>query len=91
MTALVFVRVLYGIVNFYTFLIFIYILFSWFPHDRGILRDIYNVLGTVCEPYLGLFRKLIPPVGGAGMAIDFSPIIAIVVLQLLMRVVVRLV
>ena len=32
---------------------------------------------TICDPYLNLFRGIIPPVGG----IDFSPILAFVVLN----------
>jgi YggT family protein len=38
----------------------------------GFLRDI-------CEPFLRIFRRLIPTVGG----IDFSPLLAIVTLQII--------
>lgn len=72
--------------NFYTILIIIYCLFSWFPHESGLGYDIYHVLETICEPYLGVFRKMIPSMGG----IDFSPVIAIIVLELVVRVVARL-
>ena len=34
----------------------------------------------VTDPYLRLFRRIIPPVGGGGFALDLSPIIAIIVL-----------
>ena len=44
----------------YSMVLFVYVIMSWLPTDRGILGDIYRVLGKVCEPYLGLFRKLIP-------------------------------
>lgn len=83
-------NIIYGLFNFYTGVIFVYILLSWFPHDHGFLGDVYNVLGRVCEPFLGLFRRFIPPIGGNGMAIDISPIIAILVLQLVVQLVVRL-
>ena len=66
----------------YAWVIFIYVILSWFPHETGIMAKIYDALGTVCEPYLKLFRKFIPPVGGRGAAIDFSPIVAFIVLQL---------
>lgn len=33
---------------------------------------------TVCDPYLGLFRGIIPPLGGT---LDLSPILAFVVLN----------
>ena len=58
---------------------------SWFPHEKGIMKDIYDVLGSVCEPYLGLFRKIIPPMGN----IDFSPVFAVIVLELVARLIVK--
>lgn len=78
-------RVFMAAADFYVGLIFIYILMSWFPNMRGIVRDLYDALGRLCEPYLGLFRRILPPLGGPGMSIDFSPIIAIIVLQLVAR------
>ncbi len=80
------IRALTTIVNFYVFLIIIYVLLSWFPHERGFMNDVYNVLGSICEPYLGLFRKIIPAMGG----VDFSPVIAVIVLQLVVQVIGRL-
>ena len=85
-----FVNILWQVVNFYVILIIIYCILSWVPHERGFFRDLYNVLGSICEPFLGLFRKLIPPVGGGGVALDISPIIAILVLQLLMVLISRI-
>ncbi|HSD80045.1 MAG TPA: YggT family protein [Solirubrobacteraceae bacterium] len=77
----------------YTLLIIAYILSSLFfafggrvPYARwssallGFLRD-------VCEPYLGLFRRFIPAVG----PLDFSPIVAILVLQIVGGIIVNLV
>ena len=65
--------------QFYGTLIFIYVLMSWFP-IRGAIYDIYKVLGSVVEPYLSLFRNLIPTVG----AFDFSPLVAYFVLQIVL-------
>ena len=67
--------------SFYGLLIFVYVLMSWFP-ARGIIYDVYRVIGSLVEPYLGLFRRVIPPMGN----IDLSPIIAYFVLQLLVGV-----
>lgn len=39
-----------------------------------------NPLSTICDPYLNLFRGLIPPIGGT---FDLSPILAFIVLDLL--------
>ena len=61
---------------------------SWFPiRSGGIMEDISYALRTLVEPYLGIFRRLIPPMGG----IDWSPVIAILVLSLLENLVLRLV
>lgn len=70
------VRAVAAILELYSALIFIYVLMSWFP-VRGTLYDAYRVIGSVVEPYLNLFRNLIPPLGG----MDFSPWVAILVLQ----------
>ena len=69
-------------VDFYVGLVLIYVLMSWLPRTTSWVADVYRVLGSICEPYLGLFRRIIPPIGGM---IDISPILAIVVLQLLAR------
>ena len=77
----------------YVIIIFAYILtqliFSFggrVPYSRwssavlGFLRD-------VCEPYLGLFRRFIPPIG----PVDISPIVAILVLQIVGQIIVGLI
>ncbi|MCD8316678.1 MAG: YggT family protein [Eggerthellaceae bacterium] len=74
--------------NLYSLIIFIYCLMSWFPvHRPGILRDIYLFLGRLCDPYLNIFRRIIPTIG----MIDISPIIALIVLQLVVRLIVFLI
>lgn len=67
--------------QFYGFLIIAYVLMSWLPMNGGVVTDIYQVLATLVEPYLNLFRRFIPPMGG----MDFSPIVAILVLQFVVR------
>lgn len=77
----------------YTLLIIAYILSSFIfafggrvPYSRwssailGFLRD-------VCEPYLRIFRRFIPPIG----PLDLSPIVAILVLQIVGGIVVQLI
>ena len=72
-------------VDFYVGLIIIYILMSWLPSMPGIVGDLYQVLGRLCDPFLEIFRRIIPPIGGSGMAIDFSPVVAVLVLQIAAR------
>lgn len=71
----------------YTMILFVYVLMSWIPQKRGIVADIDTVLGRVCDPFLNLFRKFIPPIGGM---IDISPIFALLVLQFAVRLIVMI-
>lgn len=73
-------QILYYAMTFYTYAIIIYILMSWFPGARE--SSFGQMLGSIVEPYLEPFRKIIPPIGGM---IDISPIVAIFVLQFAMR------
>jgi uncharacterized protein YggT (Ycf19 family) len=66
----------------YVLLIFLYVLTSWIrlPYTPW-LRRAQDFLRDVCEPYLRLFRRLLPALG----PLDLSPVLAIVFLFLLMR------
>lgn len=76
-----------GLANAYSTIIFIYVLMSWLPTSTGVVADVYRVLGKICDPYLDLFKRLIPPIGGM---IDITPIIALLVLQFVVRLVVNI-
>ncbi len=71
----------------YCLVIFVYVMMSWFPAG-GVFSDIYRALGRICDPYLDLFRRFIPPIGGM---VDISPIVALLVLQFGVRFIVSLV
>lgn len=60
----------------YTFMIIGYVLLSWLPNARESFIGVF--LGKLVEPYLGIFRKFIPPIGGM---LDLSPILAVFALQ----------
>jgi YggT family protein len=64
-------------VTFYSYLLIIRVLLTWFP-----TIDWYNqpfaALGQITDPYLNLFRSIIPPLGG----MDFSPILAFLALNI---------
>lgn len=81
------VRLVRTLFNFYSFLILAYCLLTWFPiRPGGLLEDIGYVLQRIVGPYLGFFRKFIPPMAG----IDWSPVLAIVVLNLIENVLIGL-
>jgi YggT family protein len=61
----------------YTALLFIRVLLSWFPNINW-FDPPFSILSQLTDPYLNLFRSIIPPLGG----IDFSPILALLVLGL---------
>src|SRR5688572_13892684 len=64
----------------YFLLLFAYILLSWVRLPYSIwLNRIQRFLYDVCEPYLRIFRRILPPLG----PLDLSPIIAIVSLYII--------
>lgn len=77
----------------YFVLIFIRILLSWIPRIpyHPWLRVSVDFVHQVTDPYLNIFRRFIPPLGGGGFALDLSPILAIIVLTIIWRVVVALI
>jgi YggT family protein len=74
----------------YMILIFVRILLSWIPRIpyNPTLSAIINFIHEVTDPYLNIFRRILPPVGGGGFALDLSPIIAIIVLIIVRAIVV---
>ena len=68
--------------------LFARILLSWFPMARG--SRLVELLFMLTEPVLAPIRSLIhrSPLGGPGMMIDFSPIIAFILLRLFSSVIV---
>jgi uncharacterized protein YggT (Ycf19 family) len=77
-----FVRVF---VSVYVLLIFVYILTSWIRLPYS-LAPVQRFLYDVCEPYLRIFRRLLPPLG----PLDLSPIIGVIVLYVIQRVLISL-
>ena len=85
--ALTIARLVQTLFNFYSFLVLAYCLLSWFPiRSGGLMEDIGAILQSIVGPYLNLFRRFLPPMGG----IDWSPVLAILVLNLLENLIIRL-
>lgn len=59
----------------YTFLLLARVIGSWFPNFTR--TKIFHFLAFYTDPYLNLFRKIIPPLG----MIDISPMFAFIALQ----------
>ncbi|NER35751.1 MAG: YggT family protein [Oscillatoria sp. SIO1A7] len=61
----------------YIMLLIVRILLSWFPQINW-FDPPFSILSQLTDPYLNVFRSFVPALGG----IDFSPILAILLLQL---------
>lgn len=61
-----------------------YILTSWVPLIKN--NFIVEFLEAICEPYLKLFRKFIPPIG----MLDISPVVALIVLSVIQNLIIAL-
>jgi YggT family protein len=69
------------------------IVLSWIQMFRPIpynmpLRATVGFVEESVDPYLNIFRRLIPPIGGGRMGIDLSPMIGIILLVLVQGLVV---
>jgi YggT family protein len=77
----------------YLILIFIRILMSWIPRMpyNRYLAAFLKFVSDVTDPYLNLFRRILPPVRMGGAGLDLSPIIATIVLIFVSQIVVSLI
>ncbi len=70
--------------NLYLLAIFARIVVSWFPVQPGsTFASIVSFLYTITEPLLGPLRRAIPALRMGGMGLDLSPIIVVLLFQLL--------
>jgi YggT family protein len=77
----------------YIILILLRVLMSWVPRMpyNPTLRSVLDFISETTDPYLNLFRRILPPIGGGGLGLDLSPMIGIIVLFVLRGVVVSLI
>jgi YggT family protein len=88
-TAQNFVTVLFYV---YLLCIIAYIITSWIPLPYNVwLNRVQRFLYDVVDPYLRLFRRILPQLSVGGLGLDLSPIVAILVLSVVYRVVVGLI
>ena len=90
-TSLTLYHFVFGLFTVYTILILLNILLSFVPRIPYYpwLRAVLDFITESTDPYLNVFRAMMRPIGGsAGLALDFSPILALLVLGILNRIVV---
>ncbi len=82
-TAIAFVNAFFTV---YLILIFAYILSSWIPLPYNVwLNRVQRFLYDVVDPYLRLFRRILPGLSVGGLGLDLSPIFATIVLIVVWR------
>jgi len=71
-------------------MIIVRIFLSWVPAamNLSIVRFIYQITDPILEPFRVLFSRFMPK--GPGVYLDFSPVIALIVLNMLRRIVISL-
>jgi YggT family protein len=67
-------------ITIYSALLIIRILLTWFPNVNWFNQP-FAALSQVTDPYLNIFRSILPPLGG----MDFSPMLGFIALTLLQR------
>ena len=73
---LTFLGVIYQTLNIYLVILVVRVLLSWFPNlDWG--NPVLSTVSSITDPYLNVFRGLIPPLGG----IDLSALVAFLALN----------
>jgi YggT family protein len=73
-----------AVLDLYVLAVIAYAVFSWLPPENRRNR-FYEFLARIVEPLLRPVRNLLPPMGGW----DLSPIVVIVLLELLGRALLR--
>ena len=72
-------------ISVYALVVFLYVLTSWIRLPYS-LNPVQRFLSDVCEPYLRLWRRVLPSFG----PLDLSPMIGVIVLWIVEYVLVRI-
>jgi YggT family protein len=86
---LIVARVVSYLFQAYEFLIFVRVLLSWVnvnPYRPVVNHPLVDMLNRVTDPVLQPLRRIIPPLGGA---IDLSPMVALILLEISRQIVIR--
>ena len=77
------ISIIYIAFEILTYIIFIRVILSWFPHNpyQPLIKLIYQISNPILNP----IRNFVSPIGG----IDISPIIAIFIIQLIKNIILK--
>ena len=74
----------------YIVVIFVRVILSWFPiSPDSPMASVYKFVYSITEPVLGPIRRVMPGARVGGMGLDFSPIIALLALEVILIPLVR--
>ena len=74
--------IIYWLIAVYELIIFVQAVLSYFVHEGSIMDTLSKITRPVLEPCYILQEKLIP-----NAAVDFSPVIAVLILEILRRII----
>ncbi|MCJ7797342.1 MAG: YggT family protein [Thermoleophilia bacterium] len=81
------IDILLMLLRLYTYLILIRAVLSWFPPpSNDLLKSVTGAIYAVTEPYLGIFRRILPSLGAGRVGFDLSPVIGLIVIFLIQNV-----
>jgi YggT family protein len=82
--------ILAEILQLYVLIIFARVILSYFPTHYGSgLHRVIMMLDKVVEPVVGRVRRVLPRMSLGGMGLDFSPMIVLLVIELILLPLVR--
>ncbi|HOZ02137.1 MAG TPA: YggT family protein [Candidatus Syntrophosphaera sp.] len=79
------IRLLIDLLQIYNIAIIVRAVLSWFTQDRN--NKIYEILYKITEPVLGPIRRVLPATGG----FDFSPVVAMIAVQVVIGLLYKLI
>lgn len=80
------VGLLVAAIRIYELVILVRVISSWLPPEHR-ANEAYRFLYAITEPFLRPFSRAVPPVGG----LDFSPFVAVLLLELARFALIRMV
>jgi YggT family protein len=83
----VILRIVIDLLQAYLACIFIRIVFTWFPlNPWGNAAKVLRVLERITDPLLVPIRRIVPPLRVGGLALDLSPLIVLIGLEVVLGV-----
>lgn len=76
--------------EFYTYVLILYVIFSWVPNPPDALRPFVLGVGRLVEPLAGPLRRTIPPLRLGMVALDLSIIVLFIGIRVLRSIAISL-